>query len=145
MSLGKSDRIVAWTENPLTKHKTQNQTSSICTLLSHLLFQNQSRMMSPQSRWGEMTTSYDHRDVCPVSPPRRKRLEVRFAETRVLYPTHALSDMTEEDIRETWFTPFEFDQIKVVLRETIQRMEESEEDEEEDDDQGDFCTRGLGK
>jgi hypothetical protein len=89
-----------------------------------------------------MTTSYDHRDICPVSPPRRKRLEVRFAvETRV-YPTHARSDMTEEDIRETWFTPLEFDLIKVVLRETIRRMEKSEE---EKDDQGDFCTRGLGK
>ena len=89
-----------------------------------------------------MTTSYDHRDVCPVSPLRRKRLKVRFAKTRVLYPTHALSDMTEEDIRERWFTPFEFDQIKVVLREIIQRMETSEEEE---DDEGVFCTRGLGK
>jgi hypothetical protein len=99
--------------------------------------------MPPQSRWGEITTFYDHRDICPVSPPRRKRLEVKFAaKIRVVHPTLALSDMTEEDIRETWFTPFEFDQIKDVLRETIQRMEKSEEEE---DDQGDFCTRGLGK
>lgn len=98
--------------------------------------------MPPQSRWSEMTTSYSHRDICPISPRRQKRLEVRFASKTRVHPTHSVSDMTEEDIRVKWFTPFEFDQIKVVLRETIRRMAEYEEEE---DDQGDFCTRGLGK